>query len=419
MLQAPTLPFSVRALNAVLGAGARIGIGASALDPDKLIAAACDATGLSNFDDGTGNTLWRDGFNRLISDLNRNAALTPLGRQIATQEITGALATRLRVNEYHARHPDVTAAPIEKPIFVIGMGRTGTTIMHELLALDPQFRCPQTWEVEHPFPPPETATYSTDPRIAESAKQLKRTDLVLPEFKSIHRMGATLPQECVRFTTSEFLSLIYWTQYNVPDYNQWLMHEADMAPAYHFHKRFLQVLQHKHPANPWVLKSPAHLWSLDELLTQYPDARFIQTHRDPLHILASLTSLVNHLRKMASDTVQPLQIAREWAEWSALGLNNSVAFRESGRISDENIIDVSFYEFMDSPIVQIERIYAQFGLDLTDATRQVMNAYITENSQAQHGRHHYTFADTGLDAEEERARVARYQQYFDVRMENL
>ncbi len=419
MLQPPTLPLSVRALNATLSAATRLGLQSSTLDPDKLIDAACEKTGLTDFDDGTGDRQWQEGFERLVADLNRNARLSPLGRQIATQELTNALANRLLVNDYHARHPEVTAASIEKPIFVIGMGRTGTTIMHELLALDTQLRCPQTWEVDAPFPPPETATYRTDPRIAAADKQLQRTDLVLPQFKSIHRMGATLPQECVRFTTCEFLSLIFWTEFNVPEYNEWLLHSADMQPAYHFHKRFLQVLQHKHPANPWVLKSPGHLWSLDQLLEQYPDARFIQTHRDPLRILASLTSLVTHLRKMSSDHVDGAQIAREWAQWNALGLNNSARFRQEGKIKPENVIDVSFYDFIDAPIRQIEKIYDKFDLPLSDSTRSAMQAYVTENSQQQHGGHKYTFADTGLNAEAERARVAPYQAYFNVQTEQL
>ena len=132
-------------------------------------------------------------------------------------------------------------------------------------------------------------------------------------------MGATLPQECVRWTTGDFKSLIYWTTNNVPSYANWLMNEADMTSAYSYHRKFLQLLQWRHPASTWALKSPGHLWSLEALLKEYPDARFIQTHRDPLKILTSLSSLVTNLRTMSSNHVDPHQVAKEWAQWNARG----------------------------------------------------------------------------------------------------
>ena len=165
------------------------------------------------------------------------------------------------------------------------------------------------------------------------------------------------------------------------------------------------------------MKSPAHLWSLDCLLQEYPDARFIQTHRDPLRMLASLASLVTHLRKMSSNHVDPVTIARERPEWNALGLNASAEFRARGAIPDDRVIDVDFYGFMQDPIKEIDKIYRGFDLELTDKTRQVMHDYLVTNNAEQHGAHRYSFSDTGLDLAEERERVAVYQQFFDTRME--
>jgi hypothetical protein len=153
-------------------------------------------------------------------------------------------------------------------------------------------RVPLTWEVDHPVPPPETATYETDPRIQEVYDTLAGVDLVLPGFKAMHPMGAQLPQECVRITSSDFKSMIFPTQYRVPSYADWLLHEADMRTAYRWHRMFLEHLQSRHPAARWVLKSPGHLWALDALTAEYPNALLVQTHRDPLRILASLSSLV-------------------------------------------------------------------------------------------------------------------------------
>ncbi|GAB5452360.1 MAG: sulfotransferase [Halioglobus sp.] len=413
MLTAPDLPLRIRSLNTLLSLAQKFGFQSHALTEQALLAGAMQQTGLEDF----GADDFKAGLTALLKSLHEEARLSPLGRVIAQQEIQMALANRLQLVDYHKRFPEISALKIREPVFIIGQGRSGTTIMHELMALDTGLRVPRTWEVDRPFPPPHSANYASDPRIAAIQKNLDRTDVILPAFKRMHRMGAELPQECVRFTASEFASLMFWTNYNVPAYTAWLKDEADLAPAYRYHRRFLQLLQWKHPVQPWVVKSPAHLWSLDALLAEYPDARFIQTHRDPLKMLASLTSLVTHLRKMASDHVDPVQIAREWAEYNALGLNNSAELRSAGRIAPDRIIDIDFYEFMSSPVDQLKRIYAFLERELEPATESRMRDYLAQHSSAQHGAHSYSFADTGLDVEQERARVAPYQAYFNTRIE--
>lgn len=413
MLRAPSPPWSVRALNAGLGLAETIGLDPASLKLEDLAATACKQTGLDDWGDGN----YREGLVRLLASLRREAQLTPLGRVIARQDLLMAMANRLQLLDHHQRHPEIGEGSIKRPVFIIGMGRSGTTILHELLALDEQFRVPCTWEVDQPFPPPRSQTYHSDPRIAACDKTLARTDWILPDFKRIHRMGATLPQECVRWTTGEFASMIYWTTYNVPSYAKWLMNEADLAPVYRYHRRFLQLLQWQHPASQWVLKSPGHLWSLEQLCKEYPDARFIQTHRDPLQVVSSLTSLVTVLRSMASNAVDPQQVAREWADWNARGLNASARFRKTGKVDAADVIDIDFYAFMADPLAQVEAVYRQFDFELTPATREKMARYLQEHSATQHGSHDYRFEDTGLDADEERARVQEYQAFFDVGQE--
>lgn len=413
MITAPQLPLSIRALNAGLGVFDAIGLHPSSLKESNLRATAQRQTGLSDF----GDSSFEDGFSRLLASLESEAKLTSLGRLIAREEILMALKNRLQLVEYHRCNPDITAGSVERPIFIIGMGRSGTTILHELMALDTQLRTPLTWEVDHPFPPPQTASYESDPRIAATQKTLERTDLILPDFKKIHRMGAQLPQECVRWTTGEFTSMIFWTNYHVPEYSNWIMREANLAPAYSYHRKFLQLLQWKHSRAPWVLKSPGHLWSLDQLLQEYPDARFIQTHRDPLQILASLTSLVTVLRKMSSDNVDTAQIAREWAVWNAQGLNASASFRDRSLVKTEDVIDINFSEFMADPLRQVRAIYKQFDLPLSHTTERKMREYLAQHRQGEHGKHDYTFAHTGLDMASERARVLPYESRFPTEHE--
>ena len=413
MLIAPQLPWTIRAGNGVASALRPLGFQRRWLEKDTLLDTARQRTGLDDF----GDAGFEQGLDRLLSALHEEARLTPLGTLIAREETLTPLVNRLQLLDHHKRFPEIGEAAIRAPIFIIGMGRSGTTVLHELLALDPQFRVPQTWEVDHPFPPPDSASYDSDPRIAETGKMLARTEEIIPGFKRIHRTGAQLPQECVRFTTGEFLSLIFWTNYNVPSYSDWLRNKADLRPAYRYHRAYLQLLQWRHPRSPWVLKSPAHLWSLDALLEEYPDARFIQTHRDPLRMLASLASLVTHLRKMASNHVDGARIAREWAQWNALGLNESARMRDNGAIAAERVIDLDFYAFMDDPLAQVEKIYAGFDLELSDSVRQRMAAYLERHRADEHGSHGYSFADTGLDLDEERERVLPYQRFFDTRME--
>ena len=258
---------------------------------------ACESTGLDDF----GADSWREGLEVLVDALNTEAALNELGLAVVGGELAGYLADRLQITAYRTAHPEIAAVDVVPPIVIVGQGRTGTTILFDLLAQDRGSRVPRTWEVDHPCPPPETATYETDPRIAEVDATLEGLDLVLPGFRAMHPMGARNAQECVRITASDFRSLIFATQYRVPSHSQWLTHQADMASAYRWHRIFLQHLQSHHPGNRWVLKSPGHQWCMGELLAEYPDALLVQSHRDPLRIIASISSLVARLRSLSSD----------------------------------------------------------------------------------------------------------------------
>ena len=192
---------------------------------DQLIDQAQQATGLDDF----GDQSWKEGAERLISDLNERGALTEVGSMIAASDVVEYLAGRLRVVDWVKRNPSIADADIRPPIVVLGQPRTGTTILFDVLAQDPANRVPLTWEVDQPWPPPETATYDSDPRIDEVDAKLANVDLLIPGFRAMHDMGARLGQECVRITAGDFRSMIFSTQYRVPEYQRWLLHQADMA----------------------------------------------------------------------------------------------------------------------------------------------------------------------------------------------
>jgi hypothetical protein len=388
---------------------------AADLDPERAVEQATEQTGLSDL----GPDSWRDGLTRLVHALRTEADLNDLGVAVVSGELSGYLADRMRVIEWRKQHPELVGVDVVPPIVIVGQGRTGTTILHELLAMDQASRVPLTWEVDHPVPAPETATYDTDPRIAETNATLAGVDIVLPGFMQMHPMGAQLPQECVRITSSDFRSMIFPTQYSVPSYTRWLLHEADMAPAYRWHRMFLEHLQSRHPAARWVLKSPGHLWALDALLAEYPNALLVQTHRDPLRILASLSSLVARLRTLASDASTVPRAAADFAADILDGLDRSIDARENGTIAPERVVDVQFRGFMADPFATIHEIYDKLGLELEPDAERRMREFFGANPSDKHGVHTYRFADTGLNEGEWRERARRYQEYFDVPSEPL
>jgi hypothetical protein len=381
-----------------------------ALDGEALIAQAQEATGLSDM----GGDEWREGADRLVAALNEEGRLNELGVAVAGGDVLTYVSTRLQVTEWRKNHPEVADEQVSPPIVIVGQGRTGTTILFDLLACDPNVRVPLTWEVDLPVPPPQTATYATDPRIEQSQAQYDGIDLVLPGFQAMHPTGARLAQECVRITGSDFRSMIFPTQYRVPSYARWLLDDADMASAYRYHHQFLQHLQSGHPGEPWVLKSPGHIWALDALVAEYPDALLVQTHRDPLKIIASLSSLIAKLRSLATDETSIPDAAAEFSEYLIDGLNNSIDVREDGTVKPGQVVDMTFRDFMADPFVTIGKVYDALGLELTDEALGRMKTFLAEHPADVHGTHTYAWENTGLDVGEWRERAGRYQEYFDV-----
>ncbi|HZP30267.1 MAG TPA: sulfotransferase [Acidimicrobiia bacterium] len=385
------------------------------LDAAQLLETASIRTGLSDF----GPPTFREGLDRVVTGIREESRLNAAGEATAPEILVSYLVNRLHVVDWQRRYPEITEAPVVPPVVMIGMGRTGTTILHDLLGQDPGTRVPLTWEVEQPSPPPETATYETDPRIAEVQARIEAGDALHPEFKTMHPTGARLAQECIRFTGCEFASGIFLSQFSMPGYFDWLIHDADMAPTYGWHRRFLQLLQWRHPAGPggaprWVVKSGAHLWALPALVAEYPDALFIQTHRDPLRVIPSLSSLFATVHRLFSDEVTIPRTAAEWAGPIVEGLDRSVDARESGLIPPSRVVDVQFQEFVADPFGVIRAIYDHWGAELTADAEARMRAFLGDNARDKHGSHRYAWDDTGLDEGEWRERCARYTAHFDV-----
>ncbi len=405
----PNRPIPIRAINGIGGALRQLGLPLLDLDEGRLLAAARKATGYSDF----GGELFREGLGRLLASIESEAQLNIIGRMTARATLQNNLENRLRIQAHRTEHPEVAGQEIRRPIFIIGLPRTGTTILFNLLALDPDTRAPLSWEVERPCPPPQEASYATDPRIRLMEKQLAGLSKLAPTLSAIHEFAAELPQECVAMTGHEFMSVQFHILFNVSRYQKWL-DEQSLVPALQFHRRFLQHLQSDYALKRWVLKTPGHLAVIEDLLEVYPDARVIHTHRDPLNVMPSIASLSYALRGISSDVLDPHFVGRQQADLWSRHLQRAVKARESLKARDDQFLDVHFEDVVKDPIGVVERIYTHFEIPFHDEVRERMNAFVAANPRGKHGAHHYSLEDFGLDRENERHRFAEYCERFRI-----
>ena len=403
----------INALNALGSILTRIGLPTVSLDEADLLRAACRATGFEDFGDDD----FLEPLRRLLSSLESEADLTFLGRVAARRDLTGLLETRLRLIADRQRYPAIAAEHIAAPIFIVGLPRTGSTLLHHLLAQDPDTRVTQAWEVMYPSPPPTRDTYDSDPRIERAAKQLRWLDWLAPDFKTIHPVGARLPLECIALMSGSFRATRFQTTYNVPSYEVWL-NGQDMRPAYAFHRQFLQHLQWRTPGARWVLKAPSHVFSFDALLDTYPDARIVQTHRDPVTAVTSVASLSSVLHRAFSRRRAPSEFGHEviirWTD----GLERSLELRRTGRVTPDRLVDVHYHKLVKDPMATVRWIYAQFRMSLTPYAEARMRKFLAANPQGKHGRHEYAPNTFGLDPQELETRFRVYSEYFGVPSES-
>jgi hypothetical protein len=411
-LAKPFRPLPIRALNA-LGRGLRrFGVVPIDLSKEGLIYSAQKQSHL--FDLGLPS--FRPGLAKLLEALESEARLNLFGRYFARRQMIELLTHRLLLSDYRHHHHEVMWEKIERPIFILGLPRTGTTLLYGLLAEDPAHRAPLSWEIDDPCPPAETATYHTDPRIERTQKRFDQVNRLAPGFQAIHPVGALMPQECIVTTASEFMSIRFQMCFDVPSYDEWLF-QQDMIGTYHHHRRFLQHMQVRHKGERWVLKSPGHLGPIDALFEVYPDAMVIQTHRDPIRVIPSVASLEYTMRMVSSDDVDPARVGRQMLRtWSVL-LEQGMAARARHPERESRILDLEMREIVSAPIATIEKIYRHFDLELSLEARSRMEAYLTKHPKDEFGSHRYGLADFGLDGDEVNAVFKGYRERFGIQAE--
>ncbi len=378
------------------------------LDPGSLIDTAMQQTGLQDF----GEDHWREPLTLLCRDLDGAAELTLMGRLMTRSDLLIWLQNRLQIGELLRVHPEIHDQQIESPMFIVGLPRSGTSILFEVLSQDPSCGVPETWEALFPCPPPTAAGYDDDPRIARAHGLVTQWNRVVPEFATMHEMGGRIPAECGLIMANSFISDHLASLHQAPEYGAWYA-TADMRPAYAYHQTILKILQWKNPREHWLLKAPAHQNHLDILLETYPDARIIQTHRDPIKCMASTTSLMGCLYYMRSDLPFDSDAFEDiiQGEATASRLEHVMQQRAEGVIPESRICDSRFQDLMDDPIACVAKIYQHFEMPLSEIARKQMEQYLAGKPREKFGPHRYRVAENELS---ERRFFRRYQQAYDV-----
>jgi hypothetical protein len=382
---------------------------AMALEGTALLAGACSATGLDDF----GAPGFREGLDVLLLALTEEARLNALGGLAHEALIGGYLQQRLRIEDWYRRHPEIAQQQVGGPLFVTGLPRTGTTALSHLLAADPDTRSLAMWESQEPTPPPERATYTTDPRIAEADARnaFFRGD---PDFLRMYDGTATSPTENIDLLGQHFATQHFEGMAHVPSYIRWWL-AHDMVPAYRHHERVLKLLQWRCPPTRWFLKSPPDLCHLDAFCTVYPDARIVWTHRDPAKVLASVCKLIFIVRRTQTDHVDLHELGREQlALWSE-AVRRALAFRKQS--AEARFADVFMDDLVADPIATVAALYERVGLPRTAAAEAAMRAWSDDHPQHKHGAMPYTLAEFGLSLGEVRDAFHDYTRHFDVRLE--
>ena len=380
------------------------------LDEARLIDMARRRTGL----DDLGTDEFREPLVVLLDSLEREARLTPLGRYFARGQIVSSLENRLKLRADLRDHPDIASEEIRRPLYVVGLPRTGTTLLQNLLALDPANRSLLHWEAARPSPPPERATYETDVRISAAERTVRLLDYLAPDARALHAVGPRVPTECVTLLANSFASLEIPTIHEVPEYLRWCL-SADMRPHYAYYHSQLQHLQWHCSGERWLLKSPAHLFWIDVLLETFPDACIVQTHRDPLKAIGSYCSLAAVLHSIGSDSVDLRSIGETWAAAWAEGLDRAMAVRE--RVAGGAFFDSHYDEFLANPPVMVRRIYEHFELPFPHGFDERMRRYLQQHPQHASGVHRYSLEQFGMNPAVESSRFERYRRRFGVRAE--
>ncbi|MCF6171506.1 MAG: sulfotransferase [Bacteroidales bacterium] len=353
------------------------------------------------------------GLHKMIAGINKDARLNPFGKLAVKSLLERTLYGRFKVEQVLAENPEIEKAEIKQPVFIIGMPRTGTSILHAMMHEDPAHRSPLAWECLLPYPVPRPENFADNDQLKTIRREFEQLFKLVPDFLKKHYMAADAPQECLAINNLDFNSFQISAQLYAPTYMKWFAETSDSLATMHFHKRFLQYLQSGGvKAERWLLKSPVHLMRLDEIFEVYPDAQVIMTHREPVKVVASIGSLLTSVRSLYSNFEDPIRTGREqmktWHHYFDRFLESRKRLQK-----EDQIIDLHFEDFAGDHIGTAKKIYDKFGWKLSDEAIVRFKTFLTNNPRDKNGLHMYHLEDFGLTEDEVNEKFKAYIEFMN------
>lgn len=381
----------------------------SCLDPEALLAEASRRTGLTNF----GDPSFLPPLRGLLRAMDAEAALHAAGRAAQRERVIGILVNRLRTEEHIRCHPEILAEDIRRPFALVGLARTGTTMLQRMIACDPRVLALRWWEARHPAPWADAPADGVDPRIVAAEQEVAAMVATVPEIVAAHPIAAQAPDEEIMLLEHSFFSTNSEAYVNVPTFSAWL-DAQDQTAGYAYLKRLLQLVQWQkrrrgETGTRWVLKTPHHLGFVDLLFTVFPDIQIVQTHRDPIATVPSFASLVHMIRRLGSEYSEPKEVGRQWGSRLQRAMQRCMAVRQ---LHEPRFLDIRYDTLLADPMAQVRRIYDFVGMELPPAVARRMRAWAAENARDQRAAHHYTLAEFGFSEEGIRRDFAAYYRRF-------
>jgi len=377
---------------------------------DSLIREATAVDGLSDFGDDS----HREPLERLLHSLQHEARLNAAGTAVLRRRVVDILATRLRVRAWLKCHPEIADEEIGAPLVIVGLPRTGTTMLHRTIAADRRMYAPLWYETRFPCPALDWDPAGVDRRELDGRAEMQAMLEANPDLLSVHPMDAAGPDEDIMLLEQSFYSFNIQSFANLPGFDAWI-EAQDHTVGYEYLKLLLRFLQWQKKrrgrhARRWTIKAPHHLHYMDLIFKVFPDARVVQSHRDPLETIPSLASMISEIWAIYSDHADPKEVGRQWARKFANGMNHTMDVREA--MGGERFLDLWFKDTVTRPLREIRKVYDFIGMELTDEARAEMERWQDFNRRELRPAHEYGLARFGFTEAGLKRQFARYRAAF-------
>ena len=382
-----------------------------ALSLDTVMKSAVSNAGFDDF----GSTTFREPLGVLLESLAETGDLTPFGRFYVKAMITEFLANRLKLVDLWGRQPEILNETVRKPVIILGLPRTGTSFLFNLLAQDPAHRFLSNWETTVAQVPPEGSyTRKNDPRRKKGKFLMGFQNYLVPQMKEMHQFYLDGPEECTPLLMQEFTTQALAGMFNVPSYSGWLDTASHFATCWH-HKQCLQTLQWKYPGERWLLKSPDHIAAIEAMLETYPDACVIHMHRDPVKSVASWASLNAAFRGIYMRSINASELGLQVLNRLATDMTSYLSQRQ--RCGTDRFLDLQYKDLITDPLGMVQRIYERFDLDLSSVAEERIQILLAKERGKEHG-HHYSHQDFGLAPQLIQENFQEYINIFNIDRES-